>query len=881
MSTDLTRVYQFLAAQGDWLSAMDCEKSDGTITKSEFRAFMEENFTEWNGETTDLNDLINNFWKKFDTKQTGNLSGTNYKNKNALDTNEIASLDKKIAYYEILNDYTSTLQAPSVISNSSPWKKSVSDGLAALVEKYTGSEEELLKYLEEASPIIENKATADYCKEEYLNGELKSLLDEYDYNNYNDGGELKSLIDNYIQTLTGDEDAGDIQETVISIIDAFFATAGLKEDNGYDLSKFGYNPNASSNLNELQKKVILKNLQTALKDGDLKDKYENNTDLFNEAVETYISSLKFGDFETVSADILASFKASDAYQGVEKNLQIRNIISSEEFYNALTANISQTLADTIVNDGKYLDVMKEIQAEAQTKAQDGEFDTNGALDNQKAIDWLVKEISSRLSEFYPNGFSDMTLDELSTMYDKLAEAADKTSETDTDAGLKAHRDAAIKYCDALAEKSPKFKELVTTVFNSSSYSSAINKLYPSEIQEKIENLKLKVAELGDANELTLADASWGDLPTSSTNMSLEKSRTSAISFISEKLQELQDKLDETRGSGIFKIQKRLEARSALYGAKAQLETIFGSSDYTSVINSLDAETLAAKMKEVNNIFDGEDWTPVGENGEQVSSSIIIPPGKSKTFNITPSFLDKDGNAKTITSDRITYKTSNSSIAKVDSSGNMTIQGTSVGTYTVTITVLVDGVEIGTNTITIDVKECDDTIDFTKINYMADGDKEVISGSLRGSGTEFQTDLQTNLTGDISTVSAYITNLYDTLANGGQLLDLDALSKAKDKLIDLYSTAMKHIYSETWQEGRLKRGKGHEVSFDYNGVTYKASMAQDDDGKEFATNASGQQAANNQLGLWLYVKTDRKAYGVQINTQCLMDWFQKFYQEALG
>ena len=59
MSTDISRVYAFLAKQGDWVNEAD-KNGDGTIIKSEFKNFMEENF-EWDGETTDAgkNDLIN------------------------------------------------------------------------------------------------------------------------------------------------------------------------------------------------------------------------------------------------------------------------------------------------------------------------------------------------------------------------------------------------------------------------------------------------------------------------------------------------------------------------------------------------------------------------------------------------------------------------------------------------------------------------------------------------------------------------------------------------------------------------------------------------------------------------------------------------------
>ena len=96
MSNDISRVYQFLAKQGDWIAAADAN-GDGSVIKTEFRNFMKESF-EWDGETTDAgkNDLINTFWESIDTNQSGKISGTRLKNKNALDSKEIDSMSNTI-----------------------------------------------------------------------------------------------------------------------------------------------------------------------------------------------------------------------------------------------------------------------------------------------------------------------------------------------------------------------------------------------------------------------------------------------------------------------------------------------------------------------------------------------------------------------------------------------------------------------------------------------------------------------------------------------------------------------------------------------------------------------------------------------------------------
>ncbi len=594
--TDITnRIYLFLAQQGDWVSAAD-QNGDGYIVKAEFRDLME-NFDGWDGETTEegKNDIINSFWKTLDTKQSGDIRGANLKNKNALDANELATLDKKIAMYEILSDFTAELSAPNVVSDAANWKKSVSDGLAAFLETYIkngGNEEGLLDELKSASVSIENKATADYCANEYLSNEMGSFSKEYGYT-YADDNTLQGIIYNYIQNIPEGADAYDIQDTVVNIIDAYLATAGQKSGSTVILNTYGYNPGKNSELNDLQKSILKKTLETDLAAGNLKEDYENNPELFAEAIESYLSTIKYTDFENVSKNVLKSFKSSDIYEGLEMSLEVQALLTSEDLKNALAANISESIANKIIEDGKYLSVMDEIQANVMEKAQNGEFDAGGRLDTQKAIDYLVDQVSARLSEFYPNGFGDMSLNELNIMYDKLVESAEK--QTDNDKALEAHRNAAIEYCKALSTKSSKFAEIVNNAFDGD-YTSAINKMLPSEINDAIQELKDEATKLGEANELVMTDSSW-------------------------------------------------------------------------------------------NI-----------------SEVQLGIGKTSTFTIKPAFTDKNGVSKSVTTDRITYSSSNTGLISIDSSGNATVHGTTAGSYTAKVSVMVDNVKVGEKTITVTVYE---------------------------------------------------------------------------------------------------------------------------------------------------------------------------------
>ena len=326
MSNEISRVYQFLAERPDWKTEMDTN-NDGTILKSEFRDFLAaefdwESLEGWNGETSKQTDLINEFWKNIDTTQTGNITGTNFKNKNALDSKEITNMNLKIEMYEILNDYTSTLSAPSVVSDSSRWKQSVNQSLANLTETFIkngGVKEDLLAYLESVSEGVQNKTTADCVADEYLNTELKDFMKEYNYS-YLEDKTLQGIISNYIQNIPEGSTAEDIKSTVQLIVDAYLATAGLKEDNAFDLGAYGYTVNDTTALNDLQKTYLTKTLQTAFENVQNEANYEANKELYDNAVNEYINNIlsnaKFNDFETIKDYNYEMFTNIEQYKEV-------------------------------------------------------------------------------------------------------------------------------------------------------------------------------------------------------------------------------------------------------------------------------------------------------------------------------------------------------------------------------------------------------------------------------------------------------------------------------------------------------------------------------------------------------------------------------------
>ncbi len=497
------KFFQFLAGYqkdgGNWVDVADSNygNGDGTVIKSEFRSFMN---AEWNGEENGelTNDLINSFWKKIDTNTSASkISGTKLKNLNALDKTEVANLDKQLEVYVAFDEFiANNVKIPNVLnSTGSQWKADVTEKLSVLLEQYIagGASGDLDAILAEAYPKIANTCTAQYCAVEYQTTLVNSVLKDYPDYKVADDATLQSLITAYISTIDADTDPASIKEDIMSIMDAYLATAGLGEDSGYDLSELGFN---SSTINGLQKEVIIQTIKNQL--SSEVDKYKGYEDEFNSAVQKFIEAklAEGGTFEELKA-CAGEFATSEYKKNLDNIVTIdktyKNIEQGSDFYNTLVSQFGESIAKLISQDSRYLDVYKEILNDIKTKVQDG------SLTMDKVSDYIIEQISNRLSEFFPNGYGDMSLSELANLYDKMANAADE--QTDDDKSLTQHREAAIKYCDAVAKKNTFLKTAVTDIFGTN-WSSTINSLYPSEIKSKIAELKAKVTEIGDVSEIT-------------------------------------------------------------------------------------------------------------------------------------------------------------------------------------------------------------------------------------------------------------------------------------------------------------------------------------------------------------------------------------------
>ncbi len=528
MANDISKLYQFLGTLGDWKTKMD-KNEDGTIIKYEFRDFMNNSDFEWDGTPTDSekNSIIDQFWAKLDTNRANTkISGTNKRNKNALDNNEINTMQETICIYENLNTYTSNLTAPTGV-DAAAWKKSVSESLATLTETFIkegGKADDLAAYLDEQIEKVEARTTADQYAVAIAK-EYKSQLNDYDL--YSDST-FKSFLDAYIDAkinnaseADGVPSVEDVKAEISNIAKAYVSTSEGEAPSLLEAEPYNYKQDDSSALNGLQiakiKNEVAPTLEAAVK---TEANYEAYKDAFDAALSSYLEEeigklnySNFGEFlenGTVPSLTMETFKSSEAYKTVTNTITINqtmdNISADGELYKQLKTSYGEDFANRVMNDGKYITAMQDIKNAAIEKMKNGEYNTNGAFDSEKLVADLVKQLGSNIQSFYPNGLGDLELDDLNTLYGSFVKAA--SQETDSQAELQKRRDAAIMYCDALYSKSA-YKSAVTDVFGKD-YKKAINKMLPSEIATKITEIQEKATEVVGTSNVSIKD--WSGFP---------------------------------------------------------------------------------------------------------------------------------------------------------------------------------------------------------------------------------------------------------------------------------------------------------------------------------------------------------------------------------
>ena len=544
MSDVTLRMYQFLSTQEDWMTTAD-KNSDGVIIKEEFRSYMLDSDFDWQSldaydtsksEEANQKDIINNFWKTIDTEKGGKAvskSGktTRLKNTNSLGKKELETMELKIAVYEQVGLFCKDIEAPNCVTNEQRWKESVQEGICNKIEnefiKSGKTLEDLQAYLEEISPLIQNKATADYCYQEYIVEAGSELIQKYGYA-YGDDKSLKSIIDNYInEHLTADSEPEDIQNEIEEIIDAYIATIDEGIGDTSILAEYGYDVDTNPKINYLQETVIRSNaknnivnyLQTLSNNGE--NLYSNYQQTFDSAIEDFLTrtlkSAKYDDFDSLAELSGADFAQEKEFKSAYNVAVTEDLFKSIDLYNAVKENISEVFANKIFKvseDGKHISyaLMKgefkayeNIYKQAIEKAKNGEL---GDLQNNgisSVVDYVTKEIKSHITDFYGSDWGDMSLGDLKVTYEILEDAAFENED------IKALRKAALQYCKAVSSKNIGLANAIEQILGKTYVQFMTEAKNSSDIRTAMQKVVAKVMEMGDASTFELLDSSWGDL----------------------------------------------------------------------------------------------------------------------------------------------------------------------------------------------------------------------------------------------------------------------------------------------------------------------------------------------------------------------------------
>jgi len=508
MSINDIKFYQFISdyqtINGNWVESVDSQfgNGDGTLTKSEFSKFLEQSW-DWNGEESSLKDLVNKYWKEFDTNQGyGKIEGTNVYNMNGLDKNEINKSINKIDFYMGVKDYTNqhvtTLDIQDIIDPKyhAKWlSDATSEVLSRAEELYKQGKtwEEIEEQLNKEVQSIINKCTAEYCSLEYQEEVLNNVLKDYPDYKIGDDAVLQRLINNYLNSINSEAGPGNIQKEIRAIIDTYLAKAGLGKGGNADLTKYGYN---GDKLNDLQKAVITKTIKNSL--ALEAENYKNYETEFETAVQQFINDLLKNDdctFEELLTKA-SEFRNSEYKTHLDNTITIKETFGDfdigDNLHSALVAKFGEQLANKIAENERYISVYKEIITSAISEVNAGKI-TMDEVQN-----FIIEEISINLEKFYTNGLSDLSTEELWAVYNQLATSAE--AQKNDDEALRQHRNAAIKYCNAIVQKGASFKDAVVKVLGES-YQTKITQMLPSEIKNAIKEINTAVAGMVETPEV--------------------------------------------------------------------------------------------------------------------------------------------------------------------------------------------------------------------------------------------------------------------------------------------------------------------------------------------------------------------------------------------
>ena len=561
---ELNEFQEFLKNSGfnfDSLNGYNGSNGDDLVKKF-FSSFEKDTGNKKNLTVDDEGNVV--ALRKKDSNKTRclkNDEGSYIKSKGTLDTDEQNNMQIRIIAYSAVAEFVEGYDDIPESINQDKWIQRVIDELMTIVEK-----DKSVKNIEDLNKIgsaaqctaknnmhrIAAKVSVELIAETYCDEKFAEYAQKYGYD-YTKDTVLQGMLNNFVKILMSDTvlSADEIEQQIHDLIDNYIATAVIDEGTGItaeDVAEAKRNEevsaarvwNASTALNPLQKTVLEKTLKTRFEAEKSTitspANYEDYATIYDKAISEFISELlsstKADNFDDVLAYGISEFQNSainKKWPVTKKTLEANIAFSTNgevekdsngnakkdsngnfvfkngtsELYKELY-KISPELAEMLQKGGNEVKIFKTIKDGLIERAVNGEFDKNGSLDTKKLVEEIVKQIKDNLNKLFENGFGDVGLNTLNELYKAMITSAEQMDNDEEK--VKAKKQAAINYCDAVARKNEKFKAVLDTIFDGD-YKTKINSSYTYQIDELMNKLQTELNKLGDASEMTLGGLS--------------------------------------------------------------------------------------------------------------------------------------------------------------------------------------------------------------------------------------------------------------------------------------------------------------------------------------------------------------------------------------
>lgn len=334
-----------------------------------------------------------------------------------------------------------------------------------------------------------------------------------------------------------------------------------------------------------------------------------------------------------------------------------------------------------------------------------------------------------------------------------------------------------------------------------------------------------------------------------------------------------------------------------------VEDIFGN--FATTIKNMTTSEIEQKMADLKAKVEeiGDISTFIISNWGDLPSDVTLGTNATKNYALNATVSGRNG---AIDTSRITYSV-DSGNGTLNNGNTLTLKGAnSNATNTVKIAVLVDGVKIGTKSVsvrTITTQFNWNNVTTRYNGYINTGEDEKTPNGNKALNELYSTNGVINLTGSADLYKANEADNFNQLTGNGAReavnraksglasfvdfivnaiketgnYDAEALAKAAEQVKSLYNAAFTHSLNN-W--AGKKSTKDNIVSYDGENYNYQVAKYWSNNSTRDVEYAKNSSAANNDLGLRIGEQYDDGWYQIVVNSKCVMDLFNRFYEQAL-